>query len=608
MKPVVKYLLLFLLLSGGRAFAQQNDQQQAVYYFQNGEYDKAAVYYEKLYNKSQSDYYYRYYLKCLFEMKSYKDAEKLIRKQQKKFPGNLKYYVDLGALYDLEGESAKAKKEYDNALKDLTAEKNQITGLYYAFRDQGELDYALKTLEKGEDLSKGYYRFHIEKADIYNMQGKVQEMINEYLDYAADNYANFSYVESALITAVNFEDPANPRMEALRTEILRRVQKYPDNEIYADLLIWFFEQKGDLNSAFNQIKAIDKRRHEDGTRIYNFGLLCKSNENYDLAAKAFQYIIAEKGKNGFYYVDSKIDLADVLFKKVVSLGIYDTTDISTLDKTYTETLNELGKNAATINLILGLAKVKAFYQHDIDGAEKLLEEAVEIPGLTLFTSAQCKMNLADVLLLKGEIWDASLYYSQVEKAFKHEPIGHEAKFRNAKISFYTGDFDWAQAQLDVLKTSTSKLIANDAMQLSLLITDNMGLDTLPDAMKLYAAADLLVYQNKFDEAEKKLDSLNARFPWHSLQDEQHYLRYKIEMKKRDYNKAASELQTIIDTYGQDILADDALFKLAELQQYYFKDEAKAEELYKKLMFDYPGSLYVVEARKRYRTLRGEKIN
>jgi TolA-binding protein len=196
----------------------------------------------------------------------------------------------------------------------------------------------------------------------------------------------------------------------------------------------------------------------------------------------------------------------------------------------------------------------------------------------------------------------------VEKDFKHDPIGHEAKFRNARIYYYTGDFEWAQAQLDVLKASTSKLISNDAMKLSLLITDNLGLDSIPDALELFAKADLLVFRNKITEAERTLDTLNKNFPWHGLADESHYLRYRMAMQQRQYDSAAVQLQIIIDQYGSDILGDDAVFKLAELYQYYFKDENKAAELYKKILFDYPGSLYVIEARKRFRQIRGDSVN
>lgn len=604
-----KLLLVFFLLTAQSLLAQpSSDQQLAVQYFQSGEYDKAVLYYEKLYNKNSSEFYYNYYLRCLIELKQYKEAEKLVKKQQKKNPGNLRYYVDLGDLYKTQGDEAKAKKEFENGLKDLTGEVQQVKMLANAFREKNENDYALRTYEKGEKLSGGVMKYRHEKAEIYNLKGELALMIEEYLGMVDDNPANLTRVQNALMLSIGFEDPENDRVEMLRTEILRRVQKNPDSETYNDLLIWFFQQKGDMNAAFNQVKALDKRKREDGRRMMEFGYLCKSNENYDLAARSFEYVLTEKGKDGLYYFDAKIELVDVLSKKIINRGIYEQSDLQTLERLYEEALTDLGRNSSTIMLMRGLARLRAFHLHNPQSAVEILYEAVNMSGISKQLEAECKMELADVLLMQGLIWDASLYYSQVEKAFKHEPIGHEAKLRNAKISFYTGDFAWAQAQLDVLKASTSKLISNDAMQLSLLITDNLGMDSLPDAMKLYADADLLVFQNRFEEAVKKLDTLNGKYPWHGLADESRFLLYKMAMQKRDYEAAAAELQFIVDNFPSDILGDDAVFKLAELQHFYFKNEDKAAELYKKLMFDYPGSLYVVEARKRFRTIRGEKVN
>ena len=583
------------------------DQQLAVHYYQAGDFEKAAMYYEKLYDKQKSDFYYNYYLRCLIELKDYKEAEKLIRKQQKRNSGNVGYYVDLGEVYKAQGDENKARKEYDNAIKELDGRNFQmVVTLGATFRDKKEYDLALAVYEKGEKFSGQPSGFRQYKAEIYGLKGDYAGMYGEYLAMLDDNAGNINYVQNLLSQMVDFSQPDHERVEVLRQEILKRIQKNPNNDSYNDLLIWFFQQKGDFIAAFNQVRALDKRNKENGYRMYEFGLTCKSNENYDLAVKAFEYIITEKGANGEHYYNAKIELADVLFKKIVSRGIYEETDLKLLETIYEETLAETGKNSSTAHAMRSLARLRAFYLHDIDGAVELLNELLVMPGVNQVLEAEIKMELGDALMIRGDIWDASLYYSQVEKAYKHDPIGHEAKFRNAKISFYTGDFSWAQAQLNVLKTSTSKLISNDAMHLSLLITDNMGMDSVPDAMKLYAEADLLVFQNKFDEAETKLDSLTKKFPWHSLQDEMYFLRYQIAMKERNYEKAMKHLTTIIELHGRDILGDDAVFKAAELEHYYFKNEEKATELYKKLLFDYPGSLYIVEARKRYRTLTGDE--
>jgi tetratricopeptide (TPR) repeat protein len=275
---------------------------------------------------------------------------------------------------------------------------------------------------------------------------------------------------------------------------------------------------------------------------------------------------------------------------------------------YIQLLDELGKTAFTIPLILNLAHLQAFYLGETDAAITLLLQAISIPNVLLTIQAECKLELADIYLFSDEQWEATLLYSQVEKTFKNEPLGHEAKFRNAKLSFYIGEFGWAKAQLDVLKAATSKLIANDAMELSLLISDNIDMDSSYVALGFYSKADLMVYRNKTDEALAILDSVQMVALWHPLHDEVLFKKGEIMLKQGKFADADSLFAKVTEMYPQDILADNALMKRAEIYQYQYQDVPKAMELYEKIMFDYPGSLFVVEARKRYRELRGDVLN
>jgi TolA-binding protein len=209
--------------------------------------------------------------------------------------------------------------------------------------------------------------------------------------------------------------------------------------------------------------------------------------------------------------------------------------------------------------------------------------------------------------MQGDVWESTLLYSQVDKAFKEDPLGHEARFRNARLSYFSGDFQWAQAQFEVLKASTSKLIANDALDLSVFIMDNLGLDTTAIALQLYADAELLVFQNRFQDAFGKMDSLLLAFPKHALEDDVLYLRGKIFTKQRQYEKAAAAFEEVVEKYPEDIRADNALFELAGLYEKPLNDVEKAKTLYEKLFVEFSGSTFAVEARKRYRILRGDKI-
>jgi len=251
--------------------------------------------------------------------------------------------------------------------------------------------------------------------------------------------------------------------------------------------------------------------------------------------------------------------------------------------------------------------LEAYYINDVDKAIGLLKELVGYPQLNARRLAEAKLMLGDLYLIQGEHWESTLLYSQVDKTFKDDQLGNEARFRNARLSYYSGDFTWAQAQFDVLKASTSNLISNDALDLSIFITDNLGLDTTALPLQGYAEADLLIFQNRFEEAFIRLDKLQQDFPAHSLEDDIAYLRAQVFMKQRRYEDAARQYTTIIGQHADGIRADNALFALAEINEKHLKNKEKAKELYEKLFIEYSGSTFAVEARKRYRILRGDTV-
>jgi len=279
-----------------------------------------------------------------------------------------------------------------------------------------------------------------------------------------------------------------------------------------------------------------------------------------------------------------------------------------MQQDYESLLNELGKTPFTIPLILNLAHLDAFYLNETDKAIELFLQAINISKAPLTSQAECKLELADIYLFSDEQWEATLLYSQVEKTFKNEPIGHEAKFRNAKLSFYIGEFGWALAQLDVLKAATSKLIANDALELSLLISDNIEEDSVTVPLSMYAKADLLEFRNRDTDALAVLDSISILYPMHSIADNVLFKKAEIDSKNGQFDLAATNYSEIIEKYPYDLLADDAMFNLAGLYENQLNNKSKAMELYEKILTQYPGSLYVVDARKHFRALRNDAVN
>jgi tetratricopeptide (TPR) repeat protein len=607
-KQFLKYgtLSFFLILFiNSFSYSQpETDEQLAAQYFQNKEYDKASVLYEKFFNKKQEYVYYSPYIECLIQLKEYKKAEKIIKKQIKAHTLIPQYGVDLGYLYSAQGEDAQVKEQYESLIKNAQKEKQYFIDLANAFLLRSETDYAIQTFLKGRK-SISTYSFGLELAEIYDGLKDYDKMMEEYISLLEFDISYLDDVQSILQTIIA-EETDNKKSTALKNVLLLRIKKYPDEIFYSQILLWYSTQIKDFETALIQAKAIDRRKKEEGKEVFDLARLASSNGFYDVAISAYQYVIA-KGSGSYYFLNSKIEILDVKYLKITTTTTYTKQDLVNLEADYTSALEELGRSASSISLMKALAHLEAFYLDKSANAIKLLYEALEIKTAQPVALAGCKIELADILLMTGEVWEATLLYSQVEKAFKDEPIGHSAKLKNAKLSYYIGEFEWAKAQLDILKAATSKLIANDAMALSLLISDNSQ-DSTYDALLIYSKADLFEFRNNYDSALVTLDSLFIKFKYHSLFDEAYNKKAEIYIKKGLNDSAVAYYKKIITEYPFDILGDDAMYKLAGIYEDVYNDKQKAMDMYEKLMTDYPGSTYVVEARKKYRALRGDIIN
>ncbi len=585
------------------ASAQTSDSQLAQYYYQNGEFDKAVMYYEKLFQEEPSEVNYSYLLNSYIELEDYKSAEKLIKQQLRSTRNDVRYLVDLGQLYTSQGDLEKGMEEYNSAIKNLEPNQRDVINLANAFIRKGLYEQAMETYERGKKLLKDTYPFHYEMARLYGMMGEFEPMVDQYLTLLEFSEAYLQTVQNSLTRYIDFSED-KVKVESLRIKLLKQTQRSPQNDTYAELLIWLYTQKKSFNSALIQVKALDKRKGEDGQRVMSLAKLALTNKDFSAAAKCYQYIL-EKEPRSPYHTSAQMNLVSVRKAELENNPGSTRQEYEELETLYENTIDQLGRSANTADMMRELALLQAFRLQKSDTAIALLEETIELPNLKASTLAEVKMSLADILLAGGNIWDASLLYSQVEKDHKHDVVGHLAKFRNAKISYYTGDFEWAQAQLDVLKASTTKLIANDAMELSLHITDNFALDTIREPMMRFARADLYVYQGQFQAAEAALDSLSNDLTYHALQDDILFQRHKIAQRRNEFEKSRELLKEIVLHYGQDLLGDDALYALGKLEEDVFDNPEQAKEYYRQLMTNHPGSLFVVDARKRFRALRGD---
>jgi len=603
-----KYLYILFLFCVARTFAQAPvDEQLAQQFFEMREYDKAIVYFEKLYDKNQGLYYTQYF-KCLLATRDLKKAEKIAKKQLKNQPDVLSLYVDLGQVYEADSNETKANEQYNKAIKELSGELNQVMQLGKAFVAAKKYDYALEVYKKGRKENARSYPFHYEMADVYKAKGDMKAMINEYLDAIEYRETELSTVQILLQNSLGYDDEKGGfNHPVLKQELQKRLANDPDKGVLADFYIYILLQQKDFEGAFIQAKALDKRRKDDGYRIMELGKLCVSNEAYDIAQQCFDYVIS-KGKDNFNYQQACTEAANAQFEKIIRQQNNTPAELAELEQKLKNTIKEFGYSQFTTTVIHKLAVLQGFYLNKADEAVAMLNDVIQNPGIDKARVAELKLDLGDLLLITGDVWEASLTYSQVEKAFKFEPIGQEAKFRNAKVAYYMGDFKWAKSQLDVLKGATSKLIANDAMDLSLVISDAIGIDTNAVPLEMFASADLLLLQHKTAEALARMDSINILFDNHSLADDIYFKKGQIFLKQGKNKEALEALQRVVDVYGEEIYGDDAMFKVAEIYHYKMQDLEKAKSMYQDFINKYPASVFTVEARKRFRKLRGDVVN
>jgi tetratricopeptide (TPR) repeat protein len=603
------FLSILFLVCFNKSFSQRptnNFDKLALQYFEQKEYEKANVYFEDLYDKNPDSWFY-YYYKSLLGAKDFSKAEKITKKQLKQNKYNVQNYVYLARIYKLQNDVKKETEFYEKAIKELTPIQPYVQNLVTAFVEDENYNYAIDVYKKARKESPDYPYFY-ELADLYKQKNDLKSMINEYLDALEFRESELQTVQTNLQNSLGYDDDEgginNP---LLKQELQKRIQKNPEKIVLSEFLIFIQKQQKDFDGAFVQTRAIDKRLKEDGHRLFELAKICTSNQNWEVAQRCYDYII-EKGPSNGYYDAAMIDVLNVEYLAVTQKAQPTKEELLALEKRYLVANQKYKNTALNVQIVKNLANLQAYYLDKVNSSVDLLEEAINnSSGIDAVSKANYKIQLGDIYLLNGQIWDASLLYSQVEKDFKYEAIGQEAKFRNAKLSFYAGDFKWAKTQADVLKGATTKLIANDALDLSLIITDAIGVDTNDLPLKLFASAELMILQHHYSAAIVRMDSINQLFSSNTLGDDIYFKKAQIYFLLGNYPQAEAMYKNIIEFYPSDLYGDDAQFKLAEIYEK-MNDKEKAKASYQDVLTKYPGSIFVVDARKRFRLLRGDNLS
>ena len=603
------YIIIIATISSLYGFTQNSinrtNSQLALKYYNQKDYEKAAPLFKELFDVSRNKYYFRYYFICLLELKDYDTAEKVVKREIRKSNSSVPdYYIHWGHLLKIQKNIVEALEKYGKAIKLIPENRAAYINAANTFLQWGEFEMAQEVYERGRQKLKDQ-EFNYELARVYLYLRNYDRMMEEYLNFIRESEKNLNRVQANLSSAM-YRDATNSLRERFKKIILKRIQDEPQVIAYNRLLIWFFLQERKFSGALRQAIAIDRRTGGEDAQIADLAKMALNNKDYTEARNAYAYLLG-KGKKNPFYVQSYVQNLHCSYLYFIQEESQNAALAEDLAQKFKTGIKYLGYTPLISQLLIEYAHILAFYMDRPGDAIDILNKGLSIKNLKHQDIGELKTKMADVYVYDDDLWEALLIYSQVIDAHKNDALGDEVKLRKARLGYYLGNFKWAQAQLDVLKASTSKLTSNDAFELSLLISNNMDLDTTDIPLQLFAKADLLFFRNKDSLALATLDTIQEKYPYHSLVDDILFREAKLDVKNNKYVDAAQKLGQVIADFSFGGLGDDALFLLAEINQYYLHKPEEAQKLYKLVLVDYPGSIYVVESRKRFRQLRGDKF-
>ena len=587
--------IVFSLLFCLSVFSQTEDLAES--YFNEGDYGKSLLTYQKLYEKEKKQKYFLRVIDCHRQLEQLNEAEGLLleKLEQRK---SLTYTIELVYNYQLKKDTLNANLNYEKAIEGVRENPAFTFSAARRFEKHVLLDQAARTYELGMKL-KPNSNYTIQLARIYGEQARFEKMFNSYLGYVErkPNYIdNIKRIFSQFIT----EDKSQENNVSLRKALLKRIQSNP-NLLWNQLLSWLFVQQKEYEKSFAQEKAIYKRQMQSLESIVDLAIITIDEDENEMAKEILEFVIANSQESEMILEAHQLQLT------LDTKNAVDNKDYKSIDERYKMLFQDFGRGQQTLDLQVAYAHFLAFYLNDTETAISFLKDTLKIQ-LAPLEESKVKIELGDILVFEEKFNEALIYYSQIQYKVKNSVLSQKARFKVAKTSYYKGDFNWAESQLKILKKSTSQLTANDALDLKLLISDNRNEDSLQTALKLYSKADLLAFQNRTDESINLLDQVLEAHKTETIVDQALLKQAQLFEKQKEYLKAEANYLRIIADFKDDILVDDAYYHLAELYANHLDQIDKAKEFYEKIIFEHADSIYFVESRKKFRLLRGDDIN
>ncbi|MCO5231323.1 MAG: tetratricopeptide repeat protein [Chitinophagales bacterium] len=583
----------------------KDDMAIAMQFYEQGEYEKAIDLFKKLSGNSETFFdIYDSYIESLKALKDEKGEENLINKAYLVSGEQPLFLFQLALFYERIGNEKGAQKQLSKSLQAVKNNSYQIQQIALFLIDAKKFDWTKQLYLRGQEVFKKPEIYTLELAYIEGKMGDFEAMVSSFVQYLS-GHPNDLY---AIINLLDTEVEDKKKADILEAQLLAAIGRNKEDLAALEMLTWLYKKQEDYASAYSQIRSLDLLKKGNEEQMLEIARLAFREKDFKTALKAYKYLI-EKGENNPYFSIANLEYISTQKSIILQKKNYTQEDLLQLKDSYLRLINGRIQPSQIAMAKIDLADLEARYFYNTDSAIAILSKLINEKDIHKDLIATAKMDLGDYYIMNNEPWESILLYTQVAKDFKGTPIGEEAKYRNARLSYFKGDFDWALTQLKVIKGNTFELISNDAIELASFISDNYNQDYEEDkaAMKSYSEMDLLFFQNKLEQANKIADLMLLNYSGHPLEDDIYFMKAKISEKLQDLESKEKNLFHIVEHFPTSILADDALFQLAELYDYQLNIPEKAMNYYEKILLDYPDSIFVIDARKRYRFLRGDKL-
>jgi tetratricopeptide (TPR) repeat protein len=471
---------------------------------------------------------------------------------------------------------------------------------------------AAATLAAGRERLADPTLFRAQLAHLHGLAGDAERAGDEWFALLVDNPGSVDLVRTRMgrllldapTVPVEGSRSAPSAAEGLTIAADRAVRRSPLSRAVRETAAWLATQQGDWRRALDETIAVDRLEGEDGQGLVAFGQDATDAGALPEAERAFTEVLDRHPDSGSAPL-ARLGLSLVLAQRSDLAG--ERAGASTphasaaVEGLLTFVAHQPGhpRSAAALRTA---ARLTRDVLADEAGAEDLLRQAAAMPSLPAEEAAGIRVDLARLALRRGDLVEARALFTAVEEAERIGDAAETARLELAYLDFYAGDTFGALARAEAMDANTSADVANDALLLRLLLTENVDTDSSTTQLAAYASASLLLRQGRPEPAVAVLDSLLAASGRHPVADDAAFLHALALRAAHRTDDAMAALGEFPLRHADSYLVERARFLLGEIHERDAGDFAAARAAYEAFVTTYPRSVLAPEARARLRRL------